>query len=67
MKEKEIETNYPNPTSVSSSRYSHEEIDELKGMIRDVSSQVQGLRERIDKYIEVTGVRLPKHDDPEGG
>ena len=45
----------------------HEEIDELKGMIRDVSSQVQGLRERIDKYIEVTGVRLPKHDDPEGG
>ncbi len=38
----------------------HEELDEIKGMLNNVSSQMQELQQRIDSYIKVTGVRLPK-------
>jgi paraquat-inducible protein B len=38
----------------------HEELDEIKGMLKNVSSQMQELQQRIDSYIKVTGVRLPK-------
>jgi hypothetical protein len=38
----------------------HEELDEIKGMLKNVSSQMQELQQRIDSYIKVTGVWLPK-------
>ena len=38
----------------------HEELDEIKGMLNNVSSQMQELQQRIDSYIKITGVRLPK-------
>lgn len=44
----------------------HEELEELKGMIRDVSSTVQGLQQRIDQYFQVTGVRLPQQNASSG-
>jgi len=42
----------------------HEEIEELKGMIRDVSSQMQRLQQRIDEsFIKDTMLRMSKYDD----
>jgi paraquat-inducible protein B len=38
----------------------HEELEEIKGMLKNVSSQMQELQQRIDSYIKVTGVWLPK-------
>ena len=45
----------------------HEELEELKGMIRDVSSQMQVLQQRIEEQYKDTSMRLPKQNDIEGG
>jgi len=45
----------------------HEELEELKGMIKDVSSQMQVLQQRIEEQYKDTSMRLPKQNDIEGG
>jgi len=45
----------------------HEELEELKGMIRDVSSQMQVLQQRIEEQYKDTSMRLSKQNDTEGG
>ena len=44
----------------------HEELEELKGMIRDVSSQMQELQQRIEQLSKNTDLRMPQHDDNSG-
>jgi hypothetical protein len=45
----------------------HEELEEIKGKLDHVSSQMQVLQQRIDWYIQTTGVWLPKSDVSERG
>jgi hypothetical protein len=45
----------------------HEELEEVKGKLNHVSRQMQELQQRIDWYIQTTGLRLPKSDVSEGG
>jgi len=45
----------------------HEELEELKGMIRDVSSQMQGLQQRVEQLSKNTDLRVSQHDDNSGG
>ena len=41
----------------------HEELDEIKGMLKDVIRQMQSLQCRIDQLNATSVVRLPKYDD----
>ena len=43
----------------------HDELDEMKEMLKNVSSQVQNLQSRIDQYIQITGVQLPESNGSE--
>ena len=45
----------------------HEELDEIKGMLNNVISQMQTLQYRVDEYSEATIMRLSQHDDDSGG
>ena len=44
----------------------HEELEDIKGMLNNVSSQMQELQQRVDWYIQTTGLRLPKSNVSEG-
>ena len=45
----------------------HEELEELKGMIKDVSSQMQVLQQRIEEQSKDTSMRMLKQNDIKGG
>jgi hypothetical protein len=45
----------------------HEELDEIKGMLKNVISQMQNLQQRIDQHEQDTVLRMPEHDNREGG
>ena len=45
----------------------HEELDELKELVRYAISQMQELQQRVDKLDQNAMLRLSKHDDTEGG
>lgn len=45
----------------------HEELEELKEMIKDVSSQMQVLQQRIEEQSKDTSMRMLKQNDIEGG
>jgi hypothetical protein len=45
----------------------HEELDEIKGMLKNVISQMQSLQQRIEQHEQNTVLRMPQHDNCEGG
>jgi len=44
----------------------HEELDEIKGLLKNVICQMQSLQCRIDQLDETTVVRVPEHDGGAG-
>jgi len=45
----------------------HEELDEIKGMLKNVISQMQSLQQRVDQHDQNTVLRVPEHDNRERG
>ena len=45
----------------------HEELEEIKGMLKDVISKMQELQCRVDKQQQDSVLRLSQPDDGEGG
>ena len=45
----------------------HEELDEIKGMLKNVISQMQSLQQRIEQHEQNTVLRMPQHYNCEGG
>lgn len=45
----------------------HEELDEIKGMLKDVICQMQSLQCRIDQLNETPVVRMSEYDGGSGG
>jgi hypothetical protein len=45
----------------------HEELDEIKGMLKNVISQMQSLQQRVVEHEQNTVLRMPEHDNREGG
>lgn len=45
----------------------HEELDEIKGMLKNVISQMQSLQQRVEQHEQNTVLRMPQHDNCEGG
>jgi len=45
----------------------HEELDEIKGMLKDVISQMQSLQQRIEQHEQDTVLWMSQHDNCEGG
>lgn len=45
----------------------HEELDEIKGMLKDVIDQMQSLQQRIYQHEQTPVLRMPEHDNCSGG
>jgi paraquat-inducible protein B len=45
----------------------HEELDEIKGMLKNVINQMQSLQQRNDQHEQDPVLRMPQYDDREGG
>ena len=41
----------------------HDELDEIKEKLRDVTGTLQELRKGVDELIKITGMRLSKYDE----
>jgi predicted transcriptional regulator YdeE len=44
----------------------HEELEEIKEMLKDVILQMQTMQQRVDQQHENTMLRLSEHDDNHG-
>jgi paraquat-inducible protein B len=45
----------------------HEELDEIKGMLKNVINQMQSLQQRNDQHEQDPVLRMPQYDNREGG
>ena len=45
----------------------HEELDEIKGMLKNVISQMQSLQHRIDQLQQESMLRVSEYDDRDRG
>jgi len=45
----------------------HEELDQIKGMLRHVVSQMQSLQHRIDQLQQESMLRVSEYDDRDRG
>ena len=45
----------------------HEELEQIKGMLHHVVSQMQSLQHRIDQLQQDSMLRMSKYDDLNGG
>lgn len=45
----------------------HEELEQIKGMLHHVVSQMQSLQHRIDQLQQDSMLRMSKYDDRSGG
>ena len=43
----------------------HDELDDIKETLNDVTNSLQELREGVDELIKITGMRLSQYDDPD--